>query len=191
MDQLKGSEANAIEARCFEGETTLAYGLFVEALRSAAASPSFAQRLAAVPDRWLTEAGRLLPDLLASRTHLQPAPPLDHPGAQIQFFEGIYQTLLALSKDEQARLPSIFFLDNLQWADEASLDVLAYLVRRLRGRPVLLPGDVAQRGQRRLPSPAPDCPGGRACRPWSRAYAPAPQPGQRADAGGYSDAGAG
>ncbi len=138
LDQLKGSEANTIEARCFEGETTLAYGLFVEALRSAAASPSFAQRLAAVPDRWLTEAGRLLPDLLASRTHLQPAPPLDHPGARIQFFEGIYQTLLALSKDEQARLPSIFFLDNLQWADEASLDVLAYLVRRLRGRPVLL-----------------------------------------------------
>ena len=94
--------------------------------------------------------------------------------------------MLALSKDEQAGLPSIFFLDNLQWADEASLDVLAYLVRRLRGRPVLHSDDVAQRGQRRLPSPAPDCPGGRTCRPWSRAYAPAPQPRQRAGAGGYS-----
>ena len=49
LDRLNGSDANAIRARCFEGETTLAYGLFVEALRSAAAQPELAQRLAAIP----------------------------------------------------------------------------------------------------------------------------------------------
>ena len=35
-------------------------------------------------------------------------------------------------------MPGLLVLDDLQWADEASLDVLAYLVHRLEGRPVLV-----------------------------------------------------
>ena len=83
LDRLNGSEVRAIRAHCFEGETTLAYGLFVEALRSAAAQPELAQRLTDVPDRWLTEASRLRPELISGRANLPPAPPPDHPGVQI------------------------------------------------------------------------------------------------------------
>ena len=33
----------------------------------------------------------------------------------------------------------------IHWADAASLDLLAYLVRRLRGQPLFILGDLAQR----------------------------------------------
>ena len=35
-------------------------------------------------------------------------------------------------------MPGLLVVDDLQWADEASLDVLAYLVHRLEGRPLLV-----------------------------------------------------
>ncbi|MBK9056138.1 MAG: AAA family ATPase [Chloroflexi bacterium] len=34
--------------------------------------------------------------------------------------------------------PGIFFLDDAHWADSASLELLAYLVRRLEQRPLLI-----------------------------------------------------
>jgi tetratricopeptide (TPR) repeat protein len=94
--------------------------------------PGTAPRLAAAPDSAVIEAARLLPELAAGRT-LPPAPPLDHPGAQAQFFEGLGQVLQVL-----AGQAGVLFLDDLQWADGASLEALGYLVHRLAGRPLLL-----------------------------------------------------
>jgi tetratricopeptide (TPR) repeat protein len=34
--------------------------------------------------------------------------------------------------------PGVLFIDNLEWADESTLDLLAYLARRLQGRPLFL-----------------------------------------------------
>ncbi|MCK4900156.1 MAG: tetratricopeptide repeat protein, partial [Anaerolineales bacterium] len=55
--------------------------------------------------------------------------PMDDPGAQARFFEGLRQVLSHLLRNES---PGVFFLDDLQWADSASLDWLIYLSRRLK-----------------------------------------------------------
>jgi DNA-binding SARP family transcriptional activator len=121
-----------IAGRCFEGEAGLAYGIWLAALRAALAEPGAAGRLAAAPNGALTEAARLLPELAAGRA-LPAARPLDHPGAQAQFFEGLCQVIQAM-----AGRAGVLLLDDLQWADAASIDALAYLVHRLAGRPLLV-----------------------------------------------------
>ncbi len=127
--------ATAIATRCYEGEAKIAYGSFLEGLRAALRMPSRDDWLSMVPARWLSEIARLLPELEDLRPDLAPAPPLDTPGAQSRLFEAVGQVLLAACRGPR---PGILLLDDLHWADAASLDLLAYLVRRLRDYPVCL-----------------------------------------------------
>lgn len=127
--------AQTLAGRCYEGEATLAYGPFVDAMRAAVRSPAGGERLATVPTQWLSELAHLLPELAAMRPELPPPAPLDAAGAQSRLFEAIGQVLLALCGGPE---PGILLLDDLQWADAASLDLLAYLARRLREQPLCL-----------------------------------------------------
>ena len=135
--QARARGASIIAARCYEGESDLAYSPFIVVLRAALRQPHGTAWLASVPAHWLSEAARLLPDLAALRPDLPPAPPLDSLGAQSRFFEGVSQLLLAAAASIGAP-PGVLFFDDLHWADAASLDLLTYLVRRLRGQPVCL-----------------------------------------------------
>ena len=127
--------AAVIAARCYDGEATLAYAPLAAALRSALASEESARRIGELPDRWIGEASRLVPELERVHPGLPPVPPLNSPGAQSQFFEGIRQVLLAACR---GATPGILLFDDVQWADSASLDVLRYLARRLHEHPVCL-----------------------------------------------------
>jgi predicted ATPase len=127
--------AAVLSARCYDGESNLAYAPVVGALRAALADPACASRFSAVPDRWLSEAARLLPELAERRPGLPSPPPLDSPGAQSNFYDGVRQVMLAACRGDG---PGILFLDDLQWADSASLDLLTYIARRLRGEPLCL-----------------------------------------------------
>jgi DNA-binding SARP family transcriptional activator len=124
--------AASLAGRCFEGEAGLAYSVWIDALRAAVARPTLAQRLLAAPDNALAEAARLVPELVAGRAQL-PVAPLDHPGAQARFFDGLCHVLQTLVGSG-----GVLFLDDLHWADDASLEVLHYLVHRLAGRPLLV-----------------------------------------------------
>ncbi len=135
LQQARSHGAATLTARCYEGEMALAHGPFVEALRSALNQPAHASRLANLPMHALSEASRLLPELTHLRPDTPPAPPMEGPGAQTRFFESISQLLLALCDGFP---PGVLFLDDLHWADEASLDFFTYLVRRLRARPLCL-----------------------------------------------------
>jgi DNA-binding SARP family transcriptional activator len=155
LEHARSMGSAVIVARCYQGESKLAYGPFLEGLRAAlqgsltggAARPDWSAGLEA---HWLSEAARLLPELAGLRGDLPPAA-LEGPGAQSRFFEGISQVLLALlavpGEDGagEAQPPGVLFLDDLHWADEASLDLLNYLVRRLRGRRLFILG--AWRGE--------------------------------------------
>src|SRR5215218_7041193 len=127
-----GAGATTVSGRCYDGESGLAYAPLVEALRAALARRADGAWLDAVPAAWLAEASRLLPELAELRPGLAAAPPLDSPGAQSRFLAGLSQLLLAALREPA---PGVLVLDDLHWADEASLDVITYLVRRLGGQP--------------------------------------------------------
>ncbi|MFZ0545264.1 MAG: tetratricopeptide repeat protein [Candidatus Promineifilaceae bacterium] len=113
-----------VATRCYDGEQGLAYGPVVAALRQALA----AQDNGTLPDHWRQEIGRLLPELLPPG---QTPPPLDGPGAQARFFDAISQSFATLLGDETTQSCGVLCIDDLLWADQATLDLLIYLIRRL------------------------------------------------------------
>jgi DNA-binding SARP family transcriptional activator len=92
-----------------------------------------------LPDVWLTELSRLLPDLRDRYPDLLP-PPADEATGPMRLYEAVLQLTDALAR----RNPLVWVMDDLQWADVASLDLLHYLTRRwVAGRvPILLVGIV-------------------------------------------------
>jgi len=124
--------AAVVGGRCYEEEAAVAYGPFIEGLRGVLA---VGRTLEGVPSHWLAEARRLLPELIEAHPDLPEPGPLDGPAASRQFLEGVSQVLLAACAGP---VPGLLVLDDLHWADEASLEVLAYLIHRLEGRPLLV-----------------------------------------------------
>ncbi len=128
-------DALTLTARCYEGGTNLAYAPFIEALRSALNQPKRSARVKKLPAHLVAEAARLLPELRERLPRARQLPPLEGPGAQSRFFEGVCALLIALV---QGPKPGILFLDDLQWADAASIDLLHYLAQRLSGHPFFI-----------------------------------------------------
>jgi predicted ATPase len=121
-----------ISARCYEGETDLAYAPFIAALRTAVSQPHCHDRIRQLPDHWLAEAARLLPELAPGT---QPPATSGDPGAQTRLFEATAQLLLAATGTQPS---GILVLDDAHWADADSLALLTYLARRLAGRPLFI-----------------------------------------------------
>ena len=134
--ELMASAASAgavvLAARCHEDEAGLPYGpvvaLLGEALRAAPEAIA-----CDVPPQRLADASLLLPELASARSDLPPPVALTGPGAQARLLEGVAAVLGAA-----CRGPGLIFVDDVHAADEATLDVLSYLGRRLRTRPLLL-----------------------------------------------------
>jgi DNA-binding SARP family transcriptional activator/predicted negative regulator of RcsB-dependent stress response len=124
--------ATVISARCYEGETDLAYAPFIAALRTAVSQPHCNDRIRQLPDHWLAEAARLLPELAPGT---QPPATSSDPGAQTRLFEATAQLLLAATGTQPS---GILVLDDAHWADADSLALLTYLARRLAGRPLFI-----------------------------------------------------
>lgn len=130
LDHARARGARVLAVGCYEGQANLAYAPFADLMRAALGVEGGAEGL---PSAWLAQVARLgvaLPDGAATA-----APPLDSPGAQVRFFEAVHQVLLTAGRGEA---PGVLFLDDLHWADDASIDLLTYIVRRAAGRPLLI-----------------------------------------------------
>ncbi len=125
--------AAVVGARCYEGESGVAYGAITGALRALIGESGCQERLAQMPAFALSEAARLLPELAARAPAA--APLGQDPGAAARFLEGLRQFLTGLCT---GTAPTVLFFDDLHWADAASLDFLVYLVRRLVGQPLFV-----------------------------------------------------
>jgi DNA-binding SARP family transcriptional activator/tetratricopeptide (TPR) repeat protein len=112
--------------RCHESDGILPFGPWVDALRRSRVS-SDVEILGALLPRWRAELGRLLPE-----TSTPGLPPLSD-GA-LPLFESVAQ----LIEQVAARQPLIVVIDDLHWADEMSLRLLAFVSRRLSTWPVLV-----------------------------------------------------
>jgi DNA-binding SARP family transcriptional activator len=123
-----------LTARCYEGEAGLAYGPVAALLHEATLSLENSGRLVDMPPVQRAEVARLVPRLAGSGPQTDLAP-LVGPEARRRFFEAVTDLLLAAVA---GRPQGVLLVDDAQWADSASLDLLAFLARRLRGRPGLL-----------------------------------------------------
>jgi DNA-binding SARP family transcriptional activator len=123
LTQTRAGGAVVMGSRCYQGEQGLAFGPIADLVRSVLAES--AASLGDLPDHWLGEAARLVPELRELRPGLPELPPSE--AAQARFFEALRQVLLAPVIADTA---SVLFLDDLHWADQSSLDFLRYMVRR-------------------------------------------------------------
>jgi DNA-binding SARP family transcriptional activator len=129
--------ADVLRGHAFEIGGRLPYQSLVEALRERLVAENAPDDL--LEDVWLAELSRLLPELQVRYPDL-PTPTEDELIAKGRLFEAIAQLLNALAQ----RAPLVLLLDDLQWVDEASLDLLRYLGHswREQGSRVLLLGAV-------------------------------------------------
>ncbi len=135
LASIRPTGASIIQARCYPGETNLAYAPFIEGLSNAISQTVYANWHHSISASSLSEAARLLPAIHQLQTNLPAIPPAEDPGAQARFFENLSLVIRALCEGDT---PGVVFLDDVHWADDASLDLLTYFVRRLRGHPLLI-----------------------------------------------------
>ena len=146
-----GAETGTVlRTRGYDARAGVPYGPVVEALRGALEAPG----LAGAAPEWLAELARLVPELRQRFRGLPEASPLPVPADGWRLFEAVAQLLLAVAAEQ----PVALAIDDLQWCDGDSCNLLHFLTRRLEDAPVLWCGMVTLGELRR------DAPAARLCR---------------------------
>lgn len=123
---------NAVMVRSHEEEAGHAFGVASRLLHRAldAASTSAVRGIDVAS---ATEALRLVPELRDLREDLDEPSSLDSPGAQTSFFHGVWETLVALAGTGAAVI-----VDDAQWCDRGTVELVAYGIRRLDRLPITI-----------------------------------------------------
>jgi DNA-binding CsgD family transcriptional regulator len=128
--QAEAAGMRVLSGQCVElGAEGLPLAPLIDALRTLArTTPPAALNTMLGPAR--RELSRLLPDLDPGATDL-PAGPPSQPSALLELVLGVVQRLANAQ-------PLVVIIEDLHWADQSTLDLLAYLVRVLRDARVLI-----------------------------------------------------
>jgi DNA-binding SARP family transcriptional activator/tetratricopeptide (TPR) repeat protein len=133
--RVEASGGTVIAGRCHDGESGLPFALSADLLRAAAsACPDLPGRL---PAHVTAMVGRLVPELVPAHPGA-PAPPLSSSLALTRMYAAMAATLLAAARPAASRPAGAVLVEDVHWADGPSLDLLAYLIRRLADWPLLL-----------------------------------------------------
>ncbi|MGI0155545.1 MAG: AAA family ATPase, partial [Thermoplasmata archaeon] len=120
---------------CARGEPGAPYSPWIQAARMFSRDAPM-QRLYRACGSAANVVVRLLPELVEK---IGPVPPLPEGAAdqeRFRLYDGITQFFVNIADSG----PLLLFIDDLQWADPASIRLLEYLARNMVGHPVLLVG---------------------------------------------------
>src|SRR5215831_3092242 len=119
--------AQVVLGRCYETEQIFPFDPWVNLLRTAIKE----HELEGLSPLWRAELSRLLPELGELGVH----PPV-LAGDQLRLFDAVMGFVRHIATQQ----PLVLLLDDLHWADEMSLRLLSFIVRRCQGTPILIVG---------------------------------------------------
>lgn len=124
-----------LQTRALPGDLSAPYAPWVEIAREYLrnAPPQLVYR---VCGNYGGEIVKLVPELAERIGPTQPFPAPDADQARIRFFEGVTHLFQNIAKEA----PLLLVVDDLHWADSASLRLLQYLARKLQGQRILMIG---------------------------------------------------
>lgn len=131
--QARIGGATALRGGCYEFEATTPYLPLAEALRDWVHSRD-GQTLRAQLGSTAPELARLAPEIETKLGPLPPSPPLSPEEQRVRLFDNIAQFLEGLAGENGLLL----FVDDLHWADQGTLTLLSYLLRRLHQAHLLI-----------------------------------------------------
>src|SRR5262249_45862262 len=132
------SRARVLLGRCYETERILPFAPWVDALRTGQVLDE-QELFNTLEPGWRAELARLLPEL-PGVPEGPVAPAIGRGGNARHLFEAIGELLGRLAR----RQPLVVVLEDLHWADEMSVRLLAFLGRRLYTAPILAIGTVRE-----------------------------------------------
>ncbi|HEX6485049.1 MAG TPA: DUF6788 family protein [Ktedonobacteraceae bacterium] len=123
-------------SRAYAQESSVPYHLWTEALRKAMIQGLWQRQEITRRPLIYQSLSTLLPELhdLLPQTDIVPVTPPEQ--EQIRLWEATRSLLTIISEST----PLFIVLDDLQWADGSSCELLSYLVRQLRGYPIMIVG---------------------------------------------------
>jgi predicted ATPase/DNA-binding XRE family transcriptional regulator len=127
--QARACGFRVLTGRCYEPQQSVAWYPFLEAITMAAAGIG-GESYSVLAAQW-PEVARLLPD---HPENAQAPTQISDRAAQQRLFWQMTSFLRSLA----SQAPLALLLDDLHWADSASLDLLQHLARRTRECPILL-----------------------------------------------------
>ena len=123
--------------RCYEGEGAPAYWPWVQLVRAYLAVRPVEDVVAAM-GAGAQDIARVVPEVAEATGAPPPGTGMDSPEqARFRFFEAMGRFLQNAAAADK---PLLLVLDDLHWADTASLLLLGFLAREARGAPVLIVG---------------------------------------------------
>jgi DNA-binding CsgD family transcriptional regulator len=128
-----GRGFTTLAGRCFEQDRSYPYAPLIDLLRPFLAQGPLSDQLEALGPL-AAELARLLPELAGYLSISQPAPPRESEVEKRRLFEA----LTSLFSHQARTNPLLLIVEDLHWADQASLEFLLYLVRHMATDPMCL-----------------------------------------------------
>lgn len=118
-----------IECRCLESTQTIPFAPLTRLVTTLFMRPHAPH----LEPLWLAELARLVPELRVQYPNLPSSVSLPSDQERGRLFAACLHALQAVGKP-----PFIFFMDDVQWADQATFDWLAYCLESIKHLPLLL-----------------------------------------------------